>query len=198
MRINGRGKVLAVAVAGAVAMVAGVAFRLWQEAQAKKIEAGKIEAAGMAAPIAQAEIRELARRIRIVDLFMRGNPRLDRETAETYADYVGEAAARYGLPQEVLAGLIYTESRADPWARNKDCLGLTQVRWTVWGKILRGNHPGIYEWHDLFNPRKNIMAGAWILRHYLDRSADLDEALRRYSGGAAWYPGRVMAVARSL
>lgn len=192
MRLKGAGKVLV--VAGIVALAAGGAFRLWQEAQAKKIEA----AARMAALIAQADSRERGRLVRIADLFQQGNPNLDRETAERYADYVDEAAERYGLPQEVLAGLVYVESRADAGARNRDCLGLTQVRWRVWGTVLKANHPEIYERRDLFNPRKNILAGAWVLKHYLDRSADLKQALRRYSGGAAWYPDKVMTVARSL
>jgi soluble lytic murein transglycosylase-like protein len=181
-------------LAGVIAIFAGAYARLWQEFHAMKIEA----AAQMAAIVAQADSRERGRLVRIADLFQQGNPNLDRETAERYADFVDEAAERYGLPHEVLAGLIYTESRADPGARNKDCLGLTQVRWTVWGKLLRENHPDIYERRDLFNPRKSVMAGAWILRYYLDRSADLKQALRRYSGGAAWYPDKVMTVARSL
>ena len=169
-------------LAGIIAIIAGAYARLWQEFHAMKIEA----AAQMAAIVAQADSRERGRLVRIADLFQQGNPKLD------------EAAERYGLPHEVLAGLIYTESRANPGARNKDCLGLTQVRWTVWGKVLRENHPDIYERRDLFNPRKSIMAGAWILRHYMDTSADLKQALRRYSGGAAWYPEKVMTVARSL
>lgn len=192
MRLKRAGKVLF--VAGILALAAGGAFRLWHEFQVQKIEA----AARMAALIAQADSRERGRLVRIADLFQQGNPNLDRETAERYADYVDEAAERYGLPQEVLAGLVYVESRADAGARNRDCLGLTQVRWRVWGTVLKANHPEIYERRDLFNPRKNILAGAWVLRHYLDRFKDVEAALFHYSGGKKSYPDAVLTLARSI
>jgi len=192
MRLKRAGKVLF--VAGILALSAGAAFRLWHEFQVQKIEA----AARMAALVSQAESQEAARRSRIAELFMAGNPKLDRETAEIYADFVEEAAERYGISPEVLAGLIYTESRADAWAKNKDCLGLTQVRWTVWGALLKANHPEIFERRDLFNPRKSIMAGAWVLRHYLDRFKDVEAALFHYSGGKKSYPDAVLTLARSI
>lgn len=192
MRLKRAGKVLV--VAGILMLAAGAAFRLWHEFQVQKIKA----AARAAALVAQAESMEAARRSRIAELFMAGNPKLDRETAEFYSDCVEEAAERYEISPEILAGLIYVESRGNAWAKNKDCLGLTQVRWKVWGTVLKANHPEIYERRDLFNPRKSILAGAWVLRHYLNRFKEADEALLHYSGMKKDYPDAVLTVARSL
>jgi soluble lytic murein transglycosylase-like protein len=130
--------------------------------------------------------------------FIEANPALDPETALYMAYAVQEAADRYNLPESILAGLIYTESRADPRAINRGCLGLTQVNWPVWKKELTLKHPEIFSPEDLFEPRRSILAGAWILRHYLNRYQSMDRALEAYSGGAKWYPAKVQRAACSL
>ena len=130
--------------------------------------------------------------------FLTTNPALDSETALYMAYAVQEAADRYNLPESILAGLIHTESRAKPEAVNKGCLGLTQVNWPVWKKELTLRHPEIFTREDLFEPRRSILAGAWILRHYLNRYGNIPRALEAYSGGAKWYPRKVLSVAEGL
>lgn len=170
----------------------GMAISEWQ---ARRVESLSTVAAVIAASVDAREERQVER---IQSLFLGANPKLDPESALYYAYAIQEAAERYGLPESVLAGLVYTESRADRLARNGSCLGLTQVNWPVWAKTLKETHPEIYGKADLFEPRKSILAGAWILRHYLDRHGDMRKALQAYSGGAAWYPGKVLRVAEGL
>lgn len=169
----------------------GMATTSWQAHKAESLVTTAIVAAS-------ADARVDLQVEKIAALFRLANPKLDPESALYYAYAVLEAADRYGLPENVLAGLIYTESRADRLARNGSCLGLTQVNWPVWAKTLIGTHPEIYGKADLFEPRKSILAGAWILRHYLDRHGDMRKALQAYSGGATWYPAKVLRVAEGL
>lgn len=144
------------------------------------------------------QLAEVSERYRIAELFLAGNPALGWEVAELYADFVQEAADRYQLPAKVIAGLVYVESRADAGAVNRDCLGLTQVRWSVWSQSLLESNAEVHSRRDLFVPRKNILAGAWVLRHYFDRYKDLERALYRYSGGKRDYPDMVLTLAKSL
>jgi soluble lytic murein transglycosylase-like protein len=176
-----------------IAFGAGVGTRVTEWRQAK------VEASARAAEIAAAaEAREADTAERLSLFFLKTNPHLDRETALDMASAVQEAAGRYALPETILAGLIHTESRANPNAVNKGCLGLTQVNWPVWKKELTLKHPEIFRKRDLFEPRRSILAGAWILRHYLDRYGNLDRALAAYSGGAKWYPEKVRKAAEGL
>jgi len=169
----------------------GTAVTEWRQA---KLEA-LVRAAGIAVSV---DGRETDTTERLARFFLKTNPRLDRETALYLAYGVQEAAERYDLPEAILAGLIHTESRANPKATNKGCLGLTQVNWAVWRKELVTKHPEIFTREDLFEARKSILAGAWILRHYLDRYGNLDRALAAYSGGAKWYPEKVRKAAEGL
>jgi soluble lytic murein transglycosylase-like protein len=159
----------------------------------------RVEALTLAAEIAASvDARETATAERLAWFFLDTNRRLDGETALYMAYAVQEASNRYDLPEAILAGLIHTESRADPKAVNKGCFGLTQVHWSVWAKTLTKSHPEIFRKEDLFEPRRSILAGAWILRHYLDRYGHMDRALEAYSGGAKWYPAKVQRAACSL
>ena len=72
------------------------------------------------------------------------------------------------------------------------------MNWAVWRKELVTKHPEIFTREDLFEARKSILAGAWILRHYLDRYGNLDRALEAYSGGAKWYPEKVRKASEGL
>lgn len=170
---------------------AGTVISEWRQAKQEAFVASAI----MAASIDSEQTRQAENLKRF---FAGTNPALDPETALYMAYAVQEAANRYDLPEAILAGLIYTESRADPRATNKGCIGLTQVNWPVWKKDLIEKHSEIFDREDLFEPRRSILAGAWILRHYLNRYKSMDRALEAYSGGAKWYPSKVQKVACSL
>jgi len=188
-----RGKLVLFVFLSGLAFGSGVGKAVTEWRQAKG------EALARAADIAvSVDGRETDTAERLARFFLKTNPRLDRETALYLAYGVQEAAERYDLPEAILAGLIHTESRANPKATNKGCLGLTQVNWAVWRKELVTKHPEIFTREDLFEARKSILAGAWILRHYLDRYGNLDRALEAYSGGAKWYPGKVKKAAEGV
>lgn len=93
------------------------------------------------------------------------------------------ASDEFDIPAEVILGVISAESSGRPDARNKGCLGLMQVNRRVWHDTL--TDAGIIGGHeDYFRLESAVRAGAFILRHYLDRSGgDMKKALRRYSGG---------------
>lgn len=169
----------------------GLAMSEWQTQKVESLATAAVLAAS-------ADARETEQVERIAALFCQANPKLDRESSLYYAYAVMEASDRYSIPARVLAGLVYTESRANPAATNRGCYGLTQVHWAVWKRLLVEQHPEIFDRSDLFEPRRSILAGAWILRHYLDRHGDLRKALKAYSGGADWYPAKVLRVAEGL
>lgn len=170
---------------------AGMAVMEWRQVKQEAFVASAVLAASLESE--QTQGAESLKRF-----FLTTNPTLDPETALYMAYAVQEAADRYKLPESILAGLIHTESRAEPKATNKGCLGLTQVNWPVWKNDLTLNHPEIFTREDLFEPRRSILAGAWILRGYLDRYGNLSRALEAYSGGAKWYPAKVLKVAEGM
>lgn len=179
--------------------LSGIAFGTGVGAMMAEWRQMKTEAMAASAVLAASIDSEQTRQAEnLKRFFTEANPALDPETALYMAYAVQEAADRYNLPESILAGLIYTESRADPKAINKGCLGLTQVNWPVWKKELTLKHPEIFSPEDLFEPRRSILAGAWILRHYLNRYQSMDRALEAYSGGAKWYPAKVQRAACSL
>lgn len=112
--------------------------------------------------------------------------------APSYARWVVYYSARYRVPQIVLAGMVMQESSGKPDARSScGAVGLTQIRWSCWGKVL--TEAGIAQSEvDLLNPETSIEAGAYILRTLLDRYGDIDGALRHYSGNARGYTDKVI------
>ena len=170
----------------------GMAVMEWRQMKQEAFVASAVLAASLESE--QSRSAESLKRF-----FLTTNPTLDPETALYMAYTVQEAADRYKLPEPIIAGLIHTESRAKPKATNKGCLGLTQVNWPVWKKELTLNHPEIFTREDLFEPRRSILAGAWILRGYLNQyDGNLSRALEAYSGGAKWYPAKVLKAAEGL
>lgn len=98
------------------------------------------------------------------------------------------AAKEFNIPREILVSLIAAESSFDPEAIScKRAIGLTQINSKVWLPELK--EIGIVNSKkDLLNPEKNIRAGAYVLRYYLDEAEDknvkhpMKYALTRYNG----------------
>jgi soluble lytic murein transglycosylase-like protein len=100
------------------------------------------------------------------------------------------AAARHGLPPELLLAIVETESGFNNAARSRyGARGLMQ--------IVPRFHPEVVAEvggvHRLDEPEANIEAGAKILAYYVERSGSVDKALVRYSGGARSYANKVVA-----
>lgn len=115
--------------------------------------------------------------------------------AEKLTNLVYRVSERYDVAPQIVAGLICTESSAQPDARNGGCLGLGQVSWKVWARELKARGIAL-KGSDLHDPHRGLTASVMILRHYLDETGSMRAALKRYSGGAGkWYADRVLAYA---
>lgn len=102
----------------------------------------------------------------------------------TQSQLVTAVATRQGLNPRLLHSLVLVESSGKPSAiSKKGAIGLSQVHWPTWK----------HRWSkkDLLDPEKNLIAGATILKQYMRESGSLDEALRKYSGGARDYAKKV-------
>jgi soluble lytic murein transglycosylase-like protein len=102
----------------------------------------------------------------------------------TQSQLVTAVAHRQGLNPRLLHSLVLVESSGKPSAiSKKGAIGLSQVHWPTWK----------HRWSkkDLLDPEKNLIAGATILKQYMRESGSLDEALRKYSGGARDYARKV-------
>jgi len=85
---------------------------------------------------------------------------------DPYADYIADAARRFGIPEAWIRAVMRVESRGDVRAISpKGAMGLMQIMPATWGD-LRARH-GLGG--DPYHPRDNIMAGAAYLREMHDR-----------------------------
>ena len=101
-----------------------------------------------------------------------------------YEHIVTSHARNYRLEPELLAAVIYQESRFDARARSRSgAIGLMQ--------LLPGTAQGIadrtggsrFHVDDLYDPELNVRYGSWYLRHLLDKYDDEATALAAYNAG---------------
>ncbi len=141
----------------------------------------------------------VAQRTAIAGLFARMNKKLGPEKAERYAAHVLEAGKLFGVDPLVIASILVRESRANASAKNRSNIGLMQVNWKAHASNLSQAFPSIKKLEDLFNPRNNILAGAWIFSCYHKSSGgDLSKSLKKYVGGGSKYVEKVMSAYRTL
>jgi len=97
-------------------------------------------------------------------------------TVAEFEDFVGEVAARHGLPKNLVMAVIAVESRFDAEAiSSRGALGLMQLM-PATAEVL-----GV---RDPFDPRENIEGGVRHLRAMLDIfDNDLPLALAAYNAG---------------
>ncbi len=99
------------------------------------------------------------------------------------ARYVAQVGERNGVPREIFAAMVMTESNFDPAARSHvGAIGLTQLMPATAREI--GVDP-----HD---PHQNLEGGARYLREQYDRFGDWPLALAAYNSG----PTRVARLGR--
>jgi murein DD-endopeptidase MepM/ murein hydrolase activator NlpD len=113
---------------------------------------------------------------------------------EEFRAYLAEAERLTGIPMWFLAGLIHRESGWDPNCVNEKsgCFGLTQQHPKYWPE--RARRWGFDPERDKWDPRAQILAGAYLLKEYggsvdwagLDPAGEpppeLRSALARYGG----------------
>jgi soluble lytic murein transglycosylase len=102
-----------------------------------------------------------------------------------YADIVRGHADNYRLEPELLAAVIYTESKFDPDAESPSgAIGLMQLLPETAAGIAERTGGSRFETADLYDPELNVRYGSWYLRHLLDKyDGDLRKALAAYNGG---------------
>jgi len=126
--------------------------------------------------------------LKMADYARLRNPDLTESQAFEIGDAIWEVSYDYDLEPELLMALIETESNFGVNAVSRmGAKGLTQVMTrfltgkNVW--LMELEEKGIIsEEHEIFEIKKNITAGAYILRLCLDLSDSLEEALWRYYG----------------
>lgn len=99
------------------------------------------------------------------------------ERSQPYIESISKAEQQYGLPKNMLARVIETESQFDPKARSK--MGATGI-----AQIMPKYHPGV----DPTDPMASIDYSAKYLKKLYDRFGDWDKALAAYNAG----PSRVV------
>lgn len=100
--------------------------------------------------------------------------------AHPYAAHVGEAAARFGLPENLIWAVMRAESAGNPRAVSAaGARGLMQIMPATWRELTARHGLGA----DPFDVRANILAGAAYLRAMLDRYGDLTSMLAAYNAG---------------
>ncbi|NWG25572.1 MAG: lytic transglycosylase domain-containing protein [Pseudorhodoplanes sp.] len=88
------------------------------------------------------------------------------QSGHTIADYIAEAARRFGVPAAWIRAVIDAESAGDVHAvSRKGAMGLMQIMPDTWSELRARYRLG----RDPFDPRDNILAGAAYLREMYDR-----------------------------
>lgn len=116
------------------------------------------------------------------------NPRLQHTTARQFTKAIIKAGEQFNVDPLLIVGVVVTESTVNPHAKNYNntCIGSMQVYKFIWNKTLVKE--GIIECgEDYYDIEKGIMAGTYILSHYISKTRTLEEALKKYSGGAKNY-----------
>ena len=141
------------------------------------------------------------------------------ESPQTLAAVIHAAARWAGVPPELLAAVVWVESRGHPWAlsihgealyprsrvearalleasRGHADIGVAQIHYPIWGPVF-GLRP-----EDLLDPWINLHAAAVILRLAMVREPGSWAGVGRYHSGTPWrkwaYASRVAAVAHAL
>jgi hypothetical protein len=141
------------------------------------------------------------------------------ESPRTVAGVIHAAATWAGVAPELLAAVVWVESRGHPWAlgidgharyprthaealilvrtvRGHADIGLAQIHYPLWGPAF-GLQP-----EDLLDPWVNLHVAARILRIAMAREPDSWGGVGRYHSGTLprkWaYANRVAAVVRTL
>jgi soluble lytic murein transglycosylase len=101
-----------------------------------------------------------------------------------YEEIVKGHAANYRLEPQLLAAVIYQESKFDPDARSSSgAVGLMQLLPETGQGIADRTGGKTWRPEDLLTPELNVRYGAWYLRHLLDKYDDESLALAAYNAG---------------
>lgn len=157
-------------------------------AYSRGFDAGYDEGYAVAQEIGLHEAKEETRihRIQITN-YLQHEYKVDAQEAYRLADYFLETAAEFGLDAKLLVAQSWAESRFVNGAVSPDgAVGLMQIMPKYWAT---GQIFFVKSIADLRNPRINIRAGGYVMRHYMDIASRLNVAnlrestLHGYHGG---------------
>lgn len=101
-----------------------------------------------------------------------------------YEQIVVGHARNYRLEPELVAAVIYQESKFEPDARSSSgAVGLMQLLPETGQGIADRTGGAHWKPDDLRNPELNVRYGCWYLRHLLDKYDDEALALAAYNAG---------------
>ena len=101
-----------------------------------------------------------------------------------YEQIVVGHAENYELEPQLVAAVIYQESKFDADARSDSgAVGLMQLLPETGQGIADRTGGNTWEPEDLLDPELNIRYGSWYLRHLLDKYDDEELALAAYNAG---------------
>jgi soluble lytic murein transglycosylase len=102
----------------------------------------------------------------------------------SYDSIVRGHAENYNLRPELLAAVIYQESKFDAEARSDaGAVGLMQLQPETAKGIALRTGGSRFRVEDLTNPEINVRYGSWYLRHLLDKYDDEEIALAAFNAG---------------
>lgn len=110
------------------------------------------------------------------ELFIKERKKRKVPSTSRYDKFISEASQKHGVSFAILKAIVKVESDFNPTAvSKKGAMGLMQIMPENF-KALRVKNP--------FNPRENIMAGAWYFKQLLNRfDGKLHLALAAYNAG---------------
>ncbi|MBJ7332281.1 MAG: lytic transglycosylase domain-containing protein [Solirubrobacteraceae bacterium] len=101
-----------------------------------------------------------------------------------HEDVIRQQAQDKGLSPELIAAVIYTESRFRDETSPAGAKGLMQITPDTAKFIAQKSGGSAFELRDLGTPQINIAYGSWYLRYLLDRYGENELlALAAYNGG---------------
>jgi soluble lytic murein transglycosylase len=101
-----------------------------------------------------------------------------------YEEIVTGHAANYRLEPQLVAAVIYQESKFDADARSSSgAVGLMQLLPETGQGIADRTGGNAWQPDDLLDPELNVRYGSWYLRHLLDKYDDERLALAAYNAG---------------
>ena len=101
-----------------------------------------------------------------------------------YREIIRGHAREEGLDPDLLAAVVYVESRFDPDAHSDaGAIGLMQLLPATAKGIARRTGGTRFVVADLRDPEINVRYGAWYLDHLRDRYGDMTSALAAYHAG---------------
>ncbi len=101
-----------------------------------------------------------------------------------HEDVIRQQAQDKGLPADLIAAVIYTESRFRDQTSPAGAEGLMQITPATAQYIAQKSGGTEFELGDLATPQINIAYGSWYLRYLLDRYGENELlALAAYNGG---------------